>query len=180
MTVLIAESRADVEAVLEVMKGTHPASLANRIAAVLMATGFGAVAAMMLIGTRDVVAYCLIPLFVGFSFFFLDEGFATLMADSTGFTRRSPFRRWHVAPHEVHSIEARIGSPTLIISTTGGKRRRTRVEGEAKRGLAKLYPELFGEPSPMGYSAKRRALIYGGAAGIAIAIACYAIWLNRR
>ena len=131
----LAHSRADVDALLERMTGTHQPTLTNRIGGTITSLFFIGLAITFLVADRELVVYVVVAALLGFAFYFLDEAFATLIVDARGFTRRSFLRRWHIAAHEIRTIELREASDALIIKTISDKTRTATVSGKAKKAL---------------------------------------------
>ncbi|HVX30141.1 MAG TPA: hypothetical protein VHA53_06635, partial [Nitrolancea sp.] len=140
----IAETRADVDVLIDVLKGTHRESRSDRIASFALAAFLVGVAALIA-RSGELFSYviALILLIAGAASIL--EALATLTVDRTGFSRRSRLRQRAVRPDELRTIDYDVAKQTLIFETVDGKRRATHLGNDARNAVGKLYPE-FGDP----------------------------------
>lgn|GEM_PF-5479137 len=137
----IAESRADVDVLIDLMKGTHRPPRSSRIAAIFPIVMFLGSTIVILFRQHGLAAFAFTAVLLSFAAAFINEIITTFTIDANGFERRSIFGRWRIAPHEVHTIDLKFEpAAVLIFETVDGQKRASAIAGSAMQALAALYP----------------------------------------
>ena len=182
--VRIAESRDDVLAIVEAIKGRRDPSALDRIGGWLLAFLIIFAVPTVLLGTivehggaiRSAPFW--VWLVIGAAPFLAAavalEYHSSYMVDDRGFRRVSPLSAlsWSVQLADVHAIDLDFISsrPKLILRTTSDQKHRFPLLG-FRSGLSKLYPILSDEPLPAAYFRVRPAIVIFAVVSIAAVLA---------
>jgi|SRR5579884_2111587 len=186
--VRIAESREDVVAIVDAMKGRRDPGPLDRLGGWLIAflITFGVPTVLLGAILEDGGAIRSAPFWVWFliaaapflAAFAALELHSSYVVDDQGFRRLSPLRAlsWSVELADVHTIDLDYFSrpPKLILRTTSDQKRRFPLVG-FRSALSKLYPFLADQPLPAGSLRVRPAVIIFAIVTIAgvLAVAWY-------